>query len=342
ETGGGVIQGSASEATLVATLAARGRSTGGRVNDDGDTTRLVGYSSAHAHSSIEKGFRIAGIGRDRLRHVPVDEDFAMRPTALATMIEADRAAGLVPSIVVTAHGTTSSMAFDPTSAIADVCGDDIWLHVDAAMSGIAALEPAHRWVNDGLDRADSYTTNPHKWMGINFDCNLFWVADRAALINALSILPPYLASETAQHGAAIDYRDWTIPLGRRFRALKLWFSLRADGVEPVRSMIRDHVEWTRRLAELVEADDRFEIVAPHPLNLLCIAHRGETPGEANRSTDALIDAANATGAMLLTRTELDGRSVLRVSIGARSTTWAHVESAWQTLQRLAGDGARTT
>jgi aromatic-L-amino-acid decarboxylase len=336
ETGGGVIQGTASEATLVAMLAARWRVTDGSINVDGDTTRLVGYTTSQAHSSIEKGFRIAGIGTDRVRIVDHDESFAMRPDALAQMVASDRASGLTPFFVCAAHGTTSSMAFDPTEAIADVCeSESLWLHVDAAMSGIAALAPEFRWVNAGLARADSYTTNPHKWMGINFDCNLFWTADRASLIGALSILPPYLQSEAASAGSAIDYRDWQIPLGRRFRALKLWFSLRTDGVEPTKAMIRRHVAWTQELAELVPADDRFEIVAPHPLNLLCIARRGATLDEANDRTDSLIEAANATGRVLFTRTVLDGRSTLRISIGASATTRDDVLRAWDLLTGLA-------
>ena len=196
------------------------------------------------------------------------------------------------------------------------------------MSGSAALSPEHRWVNEGLDQADSYTTNPHKWMGINFDCNLFWIADRAALIGALSVLPPYLASEAAQSGAALDYRDWGIPLGRRFRALKLWFSLRTDGVVPVQAMIREHVDLTHQLAERVAADPRFDIVAPHPLNLLCISRRADSVEEANIATDALIEAAHAAGIGLFTRTVLDGRSVMRISIGARATEAAHVTAMW--------------
>ena len=302
-TGGGVIQGSASEATLCAILAARWRATGGAVNADGDTSRLVAYATAQAHSSIEKGLRIAGIGTDRLRVVPHDETFAMRPDALAGLIAADRAAGLVPCFVCANHGTTSSMAFDPTPAIgADLpATSGVWLHVDAAMSGIAALAPEQRWVNAGLELADSYCTNPHKWMGVNFDCDLFWTADRAALLGALSILPEYLRSAAAEAGAVIDYRDWQVPLGRRFRALKLWFALRLDGVAPVQAMIARHVELTARLAELVAADERFEIVAPHPLNLLCVRLRA---GDA--ATDALIERANATGRVLFTRTVLDG------------------------------------
>lgn len=336
ESGGGVIQGTASEATLVAMLAARWRATGGTINADGDSTRLVGYTTSQAHSSIEKGFRIAGIGTDNMRVVPHDEHFAMRPDDLAQLIAADRAAGLTPFFVCSAHGTTSSMAFDPTEAIADICErESVWLHVDAAMSGIGGLVPEFRWVNAGLERADSYTTNPHKWMGINFDCNLFWTADRSSLIGALSILPPYLQSEAASSGAAIDYRDWQIPLGRRFRALKLWFSLRTDGVEPTKQMIREQVRWTQELAGLVADDDRFDIVAPHPLNLLCIARRGSTVDEANERTDALIDAANATGRVLFTRTVLDERSTLRISIGATATTRDDVISAWDLLRSLA-------
>jgi aromatic-L-amino-acid decarboxylase len=327
-TGGGVIQGTASEATLVAILSARWRATRGAVNRDGDTTRLVTYATSQAHSSIEKGLRIAGVGTDRIRIVPHDEAFAMDAGALADMIAADLAADLVPFFVCATRGTTSSMAFDPTAAIGEVCRrHGVWLHVDAAMSGIAALAPEFRWVNDGLEFADSYCTNPHKWMGVNFDCDLYWTADRAALLGALSILPEYLRSEAAEAGAVIDYRDWQIPLGRRFRALKLWFAIRCDGVVSFQEMIRRHVALTQELAGWVADDDRFDIVAPHPLNLLCLAVRA---GDA--ATDTLIEAANATGDALFTRTVLDGRSVLRISIGARTTERHHVESAWRILQ----------
>ena len=335
-TGGGVIHGSASEATLVAILAARWRITGGEVNTDGDTTRLVAYSTSQAHSSIEKGLRIAGVGRHHMRFVPHDDAFAMVPAELARMVAADRAAGLMPFFVCASRGTTSSTAFDPTPEIAEICqAEGLWLHVDAAMSGIAALVPEHRWVNDGLDHADSYCTNPHKWMGVNFDCDLFWTADRAALLGALSILPEYLRSKALESGAAIDYRDWQIPLGRRFRALKLWFTLRCDGVESVQAMIREHVRLTNMLADLVAADTRFRIDAPHPLNLLCCSLVA-----GNAATDALIEAANNTGQALFTRTVLaapgatEGRVSLRVSIGARLTAERHVLAAWRLLQSL--------
>jgi aromatic-L-amino-acid decarboxylase len=331
DTGGGVIHGSASEATLASILAARWRATGGSINHDGDTTHLVAYATAQAHSSIEKGLRIAGIGTDRLRVVPHDASFAMDVDALAALVAADRAAGLRPFWVCSTHGTTSSMAFDPTAGIAAVAqANDMWLHVDAAMSGIAALAPEHRWVNDGLDLADSYCTNPHKWMGVNFDCDLFWTADRAALLGALSILPEYLRSAAAEAGAAIDYRDWQIPLGRRFRSLKLWFTIRSGGAAEAVAMIRRHVDATQQLAAQVDADPRFRIVAPHPLNLLCIAHV-----DGNEATDRLVEQANRTGQALFTRTVLDGSSALRISVGGARTEARHVDSAWGLIQSLA-------
>lgn len=331
ERGGGVIQGSASEAALTAMLAARWKVTGGDINVTGDTTKLVAYTTAHAHSAAEKGLRIAGIGEDRIRTIAHDDSFAMLPTALAEAISHDQSEGLIPFFVYVTHGTTSSLAFDPTPQIGPICHNaKVWLHVDAAMSGIAALVPEHRWVNDGLEYADSYCTNPHKWMGVNFDCNLFWIADRAALIGALSILPEYLRSEAAESGGAVDYRDWQIPLGRRFRALKLWFTIRLDGVASIQTMIRRHIEYTQELAAAVRGDDRFVIVAPHPLNLLCLRH---VDGDA--ATDALIEAANASGEAFFTRTVLAGQSVLRVSVGARTTTREHVLASWQLLGRLA-------
>src|SRR5262249_9189424 len=185
-------------------------------------------------------------------------------------------------------------AFDPVPTIADVCRQEgLWLHVDAAMAGIAALCPEHRWVNAGVERADSYCTNPHKWMGVNFDCDLFYVADRAALLAALSILPEYLRTAAGDAGAVVDYRDWQIPLGRRFRALKLWFTLRADGPEPARAMIRRQIDWANELAGRVEADPRFELAAPPALNLVCLRHV-----DADAATHAVVAAANAPRAPL--------------------------------------------
>lgn len=330
--GGGVIHGSASEATLASILAARWRVTGGVINLDGDTSKLVAYATSQSHSSIEKGLRIAGIGTGQLRVVPHDDEFAMRADLFEQMVADDIAAGLRPFWVCCTRGTTSSLAFDPIDTVGVIAhASGMWVHVDAAMSGIAALAPEHRWVNDGLAHADSYCTNPHKWMGVNFDCDLFYTADRAALLGALSILPEYLRSAAAEAGAVIDYRDWQIPLGRRFRALKLWFTIRAGGAADAIEMIRRHVAATQQLAEWVAADPRFQIIAPHPLNLLCVRLVA-----GDEATDALITAANASGRALFTRTVLDGHVACRVSIGARSTELAHVRAAWALLQSLAG------
>ncbi len=331
--GGGVIQGTASEATLCAVLAARWLATDGRVNHQGSTTMdgLVAYMTSQAHASVEKGLRIAGIGTEQIRIVPHDHRYAMNTDALDRMMTDDRAAGRTPFFVNLTTGTTSSMAFDPVARAAEVGHlHGAWVHVDAAMAGIAALVPEYRWVNEGLEHVDSYATNPHKWMGINFDCDLFWTAHRSALLGALSILPEYLRSRALEEQHAVDYRDWQIPLGRRFRSLKLWFTLRTDGVGPAQQMIRQHVALTQELADLVASDGRFEIVAPHPLNLLCIAHR-----DGNEATDALVERLNATREVLFTRTVLDHRSVLRWCVGARLTTRQHVADAWSLVLRLA-------
>ena len=332
--GGGVIQATASEATLTSILAARWRATGGAVNQHGATAidRLVAYATAQSHSSIEKGLRIAGIGTDHIRWIPTDEHFSMDPDALEAAITSDLAAGLTPFWVCANNGTTSSTAFDPVRRIGELAAaHGLWLHVDGAMSGIATLVPEFRWMNDGMEYADSYCTNPHKWMGVNFDCDLFWTADRAALLGALSILPEYLRSAAAESGAVLDYRDWGIPLGRRFRSLKLWFVLRCTGVAAIQAMLRDHVAMAQELAGWIAADDRFELVAPHPVSLVCLRLRGD-----DELTDRLIERANAEGSVLFTRTVLAGRSALRFSIGSRLTERRHVADAWALLQRLAG------
>ena len=231
-SGGGVIQDTASSASLCALLAARERATNFASNRYGCDGKLVAYTSSQAHSSLEKGAQVAGIGRDNLRLIEVDENFAMRPEALARQIEQDRQAGLVPFFVCATVGTTSSNAIDPVPEIGRICREHkLWLHVDAAMSGTAALCPEFRHTHAGLEFADSYCFNPHKWMFTNFDCDCFYVADRKALIQTLSVLPEYLRNKATETGAVIDYRDWQIPLGRRFRALKLWFVIRHYGVE---------------------------------------------------------------------------------------------------------------
>ncbi len=263
--GGGVIQDSASSATLCALLAARERTTVGASNRLGCDGRLVAYTSTQGHSSIEKAVRIAGIGAENLRLVEVDDAFAMRPEALARQVDRDRQSGLVPFFVAATVGTTSSNAMDPLPAIGAVCREHgLWLHVDAAMSGSAAVCPEFRHFLDGLESADSYCFNPHKWLFTNFDCDCFYVADRKALIEALSILPEYLRNKATESGAVIDYRDWQISLGRRFRALKLWFVIRHYGVEGLRYHVRHHVELAKEFAQWVRGDDRFELAVPPP------------------------------------------------------------------------------
>jgi aromatic-L-amino-acid decarboxylase len=274
-SGGGVIQDGASSASLCALLAARERATNFNVNERGCDDRLVVYASNQAHSSIEKSVKVAGIGRQNLRLIDVNASSAMRPDLLARQIEKDRRNNKLPCFVVATVGTTSSTAMDPLQEIGDICNKyNIWLHVDAAMAGTAALCPEFRWIIDGLEKADSYCFNPHKWMFTNFDCDCFYVADRKILIQTLSILPEYLRNKATESGQVIDYRDWHIPLGRRFRSLKLWFVIRHYGVKGLQHHIRRHVELAQLFATWVEKDGRFELAMPPPLNLVCFRHRG--------------------------------------------------------------------
>jgi aromatic-L-amino-acid/L-tryptophan decarboxylase len=329
--GGGVIQDTASSASLCALLAARERATSFASNQRGCNGKLVAYTSSQAHSSIEKDVQIAGLGRQNLRLIAADEKFAMRPEALAGQIEQDRRAGLVPCFVCATVGTTSSNAIDPVREIGHISREQrIWLHVDAAMSGTAALCPEFRHIHDGLEFADSYTFNPHKWMFTNFDCNCFYVADRRALIQTLSVLPEYLRNKATETGAVIDYRDWQIPLGRRFRSLKLWFVIRHYGIEGLQHHIRKHVELAQQFAEWVRKDQRFEIAAPAPLNLVCFRHKGGD--DVNQS---LMDHLNRSGDLYLTHARLNDRLTLRLCVGQANTTARHVERAWQRIQEEA-------
>lgn len=331
--GGGVIQDSASSASLCALLAARERATGYVSNERGCDGRLVAYASTQTHSSIEKGVKIAGLGRENLRLIEVDQDFAMRPDALARQIERDRRAGLIPCFVCATVGTTSSNGLDPVAEIGQICrAEGLWLHVDAAMCGTAALCPEFRYIHEGVELADSYCFNPHKWMFTNFDCDCFYVADRGELINTLSILPEYLRNRATESGAVIDYRDWHIPLGRRFRSLKLWFVIRHYGVEGLRYHVRRHVELAQAFAAWVEADERFELAAPAPLNLVCFRHQGGD--EVNR---ALMERLNQSGDLYLTHTSLNGKFTLRFCVGQTHTTARHVERAWERIREVASE-----
>jgi aromatic-L-amino-acid/L-tryptophan decarboxylase len=329
--GGGVIQDSASSAVLCALLAARERATGGAATHQGASPRLTVYASEQAHSSVEKAVRIAGHGTDALRLIEVDDHFAMRPDSLDAAMAVDAAAGATPCMVVASVGTTSSTALDPVPAIAQVAREyGAWLHVDAAMSGVAAVCPELRFVHEGVEEADSYCTNPHKWLFTNFDCDAFYVADRGALVRALSVLPDYLRNTATDSGAVIDYRDWQVPLGRRFRALKLWFVIRHYGAEGLRRHVREHVMLAGELAEWVASDPDWELLAPTPLNLVCLAHR-----DGDDTTRAAMERVNASGRAFLTHTTLGGRLALRVSIGGVRTTRAHVVALWDLLRAAA-------
>jgi len=330
-SGGGVIQDGASSASLCALLAARERATHFSGNEQGGDGRLVVYTSNQAHSSIEKAVKIAGIGRQNLRLIDVDDSFAMRPDLLARQIEKDRQANRLPCFVAATVGTTSSTAMDPLLEIGDICNEkNIWLHVDAAMAGTAALCPEFRWIINGLEKADSYCFNPHKWMFTNFDCDCFYVADRKTLIQTLSILPEYLRNQATESGAVIDYRDWHIPLGRRFRSLKLWFVIRHYGVKGLRYHIRRHVELAQLFANWLKKDDRFELAMTPPLNLVCFRHR-----DGDEFNQKIMERLNTSGDLYLSHTRMNDRLTLRLCVGQTNTELRHVERAWQKIQEVA-------
>jgi aromatic-L-amino-acid/L-tryptophan decarboxylase len=356
--GGGVIQGTASESTLIAMLAARARMLQ-RADSGSASPHLVAYTSTQAHSSVIKAAMIAGLARgpdDRahLRLVDVDDDYAMRPDLLERAIREDLAAGRTPFYVCATVGTTSSTAIDPVPAIASVLGRTgaaaagAWLHVDAAHAGAACICPEFRHLLAGVvgegGRADSLCFNPHKWLLTNFDCDCFWTRDRASLLGALSVTPEYLRNAASESGAVTDYRDWQIPLGRRFRALKLWFVIRHYGVQGLRAYIREHLRLAQLFEDAVRADPRFEVSAPRTVNLVCFRlrpARGEEPKATDARNKALLDRLNVGGRVYLTHTVLPatpakpGALVLRMAIGATPTQERHVREAWRLIQDAA-------
>jgi len=324
--GGGVIQDSASSASLCAVLAARDRSGGAA-----ELPRMRIYTSAQAHSSIEKDVLVAGFVREQLRAVPTDADFAMDADALAEMVAADVAEGLLPCLVAATVGTTSSGAIDPVARVCDIAEPlGAWVHVDAAWAGSATVCPEHRHLLDGLDRVDSYCFNPHKWLLTNFDCSAFYVADSAPLVGSLSIVPDYLRNAASDAGEVVDYRDWQVPLGRRFRALKLWFVLRSYGIEGLRAHIRAHVAAAADLADRMAANPALELVAPLSLGLVCLRHV-----DGDEASERLLAAVNGSGRAFLTHTRLDDRYVLRVAVGGTWTTAEHVTELADLLDELA-------
>ncbi|MEI8371496.1 MAG: pyridoxal-dependent decarboxylase [Planctomycetota bacterium] len=333
--GGGVIQDSASSSVLCAILAARERAVsreqGEGIGERGTGGALVAYASNQTHSSIEKGLRIAGLGSNALRRIEVDSQWGMRPDRLAEAMAADIAGGRRPFFVCATVGTTSSLGFDPLRDIGQICRQhDVWLHVDAALAGTAAICPEFRAMHDGLELADSYCFNPHKWMFTNFDCSCFFVADRVPLIRALGIMPEYLKNQATQSGAVIDYRDWQIPLGRRFRALKLWFVLRWFGIAGIQQRVRQHVALAQEFAGWIQSDPRFELAAPAVLNLVCFRHCGGD--EVNQQ---ILDQVNASGKLFISHTRLQDRLTLRFCIGQTNTERRHVEQAWKQIREAA-------
>ncbi len=335
----GVIQDTASTSTLLALICARERTTGFGLAKGGlqaEPKALRVYVSEHSHSSVDKAALLAGFGRDNVLQVAVDKHFALRPEALAAAVEADRAKGLVPCAVVATTGTTTTTAVDPLAPIAEIArAHGLWLHVDAAMAGSAMILPECRSLWDGIEGADSLVLNAHKWLGVAFDCSLYYVRDPEHLIRVMSTRPSYLQS--AVDDQVKNLRDWGLPLGRRFRALKLWFLLREQGLEALRARLRRDLANAQWLARQVEATSHWHLLAPVPLQTLCLRH--EPPGlegeELDRHTLDWVEKANASGKTYLTPAVLEGRWMVRVSIGAETTERADVEALWKLLQGLA-------
>ena len=331
----GIIYDTASVSILHAIAAARekadpeARSRGGR----GD---LVLYTSEQGHSSVEKGAITLGIGQNNVRKVGVDEEFRMRPELLGAAIQSDLGAGKKPFCVVATVGTTSTSSMDPVPEIADIAEEHgLWLHVDASYAGAAAILPELRFILEGAERAHSVVMNPHKWLLIPLDLSAFYTREPEILRRAFSLVPEYLKTE--ENPAAVNYMDYGVPLGRRFRALKLWFVMRHFGREGVADMIRSHIGYAQKFAELVRNDPRFEVVAPVPFSLVCFRFRGSD--EQNR---ALMDSINTAGLAFLSHTVLNGRLVLRLAIGNVATRWNDIEQVWQYVKNWAdGQAARS-
>ncbi|WP_338863611.1 pyridoxal-dependent decarboxylase [Myxococcus stipitatus] len=352
-TGGCVIQGTASEATLVAMVAARERA---RRHGAPVDSEWVAYASTQAHSSVLKAAMLCGVAhgsedKAHVRLIETDARYSMRPEALERAIREDLAAGRKPFFVCATVGSTSSGAVDPVRAVGEVLARTGvsaaggWLHIDSAWAGAALVCPEHRGLLDGVEVADSLSFNPHKWLLTNFDCNAFYTRDRRALLDALSVTPEYLRNAASTSGAVIDYRDWQVPLGRRFRALKLWFVLRHYGAQGLRAHIREHVRLGECFEQWVAADERFEVSAPRSLSLVCFRLKPrleETPVDTDGRNRALMERVNASGKVFLSHTVLPGvdglpaRYVLRMAIGSTTTEERHVRAAWELLTSSVG------
>lgn len=337
----GVIEDTASTSTLCALLMAREQVTDFGINEEGftDDQRYTTYCSSETHSSIEKGVKIAGFGRQNLRKIPVDENFAMRADELEKAIRKDLEEGYTPTAVVATIGTTGSTAIDPLEEIGEICAKyDIFLHVDAAYAGTALLLPEKRWMNEGIEYADSFVFNPHKWMFTNFDCSAFYVQDEALLVRTFEIMPEYL--KTPEDQRVKNYRDWGIPLGRRFRALKLWFVMRSFGLEGLQDKIRHHISLAEDLTEKIEAHKDFELLAPVPLNTICFRfHPNHISDEQklDELNEKLLNRIQESGEVFLTHTKLDEKYTIRIVLGNTNLEQQHVENAWNFIKTEAGN-----
>jgi aromatic-L-amino-acid decarboxylase len=334
----GVIQDSASTSTLAAILTAREKTTGFSINEEGaaNAATLRVYCSEQAHSSVEKAVKISGIGRKNLVKIPVMPDFSMNTQKLRETIENDKSMGFRPCCVVATIGTTGTTAIDPIRATGEICTEnDIWLHVDAAMSGTALILPEYQWMLDGREYIDSLVFNPHKWMFTSFDCSAFFVKHPELLIRTFEILPEYLKTRT--RGRVNDYRDWGIPLGRRFRALKLWSVIRMYGTEGLREKIRSHLAIAAHLAEMIARERDFEILAPLTINVVCFRYNpgGMEESEINRINETLNHRLNDSGKIYLTHTVINGIYTLRMVTGQTNVTMGHVEKAWDLIRETA-------
>jgi len=327
----GVIQDTASTATLCALLTAREKATNFESNRAGLKKPLIVYASEEAHSSIEKGVKIAGFGKENLRYIPTDEAFAMIPSKLEEAVIEDKKSDFQPACVVATLGTTSSTAYDPLEPIGRICSENgLWLHVDAAFSGTAAILPEKKRMLDGADYIDSFVFNPHKWMFTNFDCSAYFVKDPGTLIRTFEIHPEYL--KTGLDAQVKNFRDWGIQLGRRFRALKLWFVIRFYGVEGLQRMVREHIRLAQMFKGWVEEHEYFELMAPVDVSLVCFRmNDGRGEEDLNELNQKLLESINQTGKVFLTHTTLRGKYVLRMAIAQRTTEERQVKAAWELI-----------
>ena len=339
QTWSGVIQDGASTATLSAILTAREKKAGYATNAKGlkDAPVYRVYCSSEAHSSIEKSVRIAGLGDQNLVKISVDDQLAMNPLALRKQITQDLEKNLTPLCIVAAVGTTGTTAVDPLQEIGQIAREfDLWLHVDAAYAGTAMLLPEYRYMIKGAEMADSYVFNPHKWMFTNFDCTAYFVADPEALIRTFTILPEYL--KTSSRGQVNDYRDWGIPMGRRFRALKLWFVIRSYGTEGLREKIREHIRLAADFEQWIRADENFELLAVRNLNVVFFRYHPkdqQDEDQLNQLNAALTEKLKADGRIFLTHTKVHGKYTLRMVIAQTYVESKHVEKAWKVIRELA-------